>query len=231
MTSSNDREPTAAAAEEPRSRRELLRASGVAAIAGMLGVVGISATASAKNGSSLKAGEKNTATKSTTLESKRGPAFLVRNSGNETAAVKGVASSQSGVGVLGEATSKKGESTGVQGIVESPEGVAGRFVANGGGTALDARAGQKDGVALRTRGRVELTERSGITQVSGGAEFVIPVAGGLGDESIVLATLQDHIRGVHVEAAHVLDAEDGLIVVRLNQALSEPARVGWLVLD
>ena len=69
--------------------------------------------------------------------------------------------------------------------------------------------------------------------VSGGAEFVIPVAGGLTEKSLVLATLQDHFPGVHVEAASVLDttAEARLIVVRLNQAVPEPARVAWLVLD
>ena len=86
-------------------------------------------------------------------------------------------------------------------------------------------------MALRTKGRIELQGRSGIASVSGGAEFVIPVSGGLSEKSLVLATLQDHTPGVHVESASVLDKEEGLIVVRLNQAVSEPAKVGWLVLD
>ncbi len=47
----------------------------------------------------------------------------------------------------------------------------------------------------------------------------------------MLATLQDHVPGVHVEAASVLDTDEGLIVVRLNQAVPEPARVAWIVLD
>jgi hypothetical protein len=108
--------------------------------------------------------------------------------------------------------------------------MAGLFVASGGGTALEARAGGRSGTALRTRGRIDFAERSGVASASGGAEFVIPVAGGLREDSIVLATLQDHHVGVHVESASVLDPEEGLIVVRLNQALSEPGRVGWIVL-
>ena len=66
---------------------------------------------------------------------------------------------------------------------------------------------------------------------SGGAEFVIPVSGGLNQNSLVIATLQDHFPGVHVESASVLDAGSATIVVRLNQAVPEPARVAWLILD
>ena len=230
--SSAEREPVVAEAEVPRSRRDLLRAGGVATIAGLLGVFGVATASSAKNGDSIRAGQRTTASKSTTLESKRGPALLVRNTGGgEAVALRGVSGASTGIGVLGEASSDKGESAGVQGTSESPEGTAGRFIASGGGTAIDARGSQKNGVALRTKGRLQLTERSGVTSVSGGAEFVIPVAGGLSSSSLVLATLQDHHPGIHVEAANVLDAEDGLIVVRLNQALPEPAKVGWLVLD
>jgi hypothetical protein len=185
----------------------------------------------AKNGDPLRVGEKTSATRPTTLESGEGPALQVRVSGREGVALRGSASSPKGVGVQGEASSEKGESVGVQGTSESPDGVAGRFVAERGGTALEATIGEKGGVALRTKGRLELTERSGISSVSGGAEFVIPVAGGLSETSLVLATLQDHFPGVHVEAAGVLDVEEGLIVVRHSQAVPEPAKVAWLVLD
>ncbi len=129
----------------------------------------------------------------------------------------------------GAASSEKGKTVGVQGLTESSDGTAGQFVADGGGTAIEARAAKK-GVALRTKGRLELSERSGGAEAIG-AEFVIPVVGGLSDKSLVLATLQDHRPGVHVEAAYVLDAEDGLIVVRLNQAVAEQTKVAWLVLD
>lgn len=230
--SSADRDPDLEVTKRPASRRELLRSGGVAAVAGLLSVFGIASAASAKNGDAIRAGEKTTATKSTSLESKRGPALQVRATGSgDAVGMRGVTSSKSGIAVLGEATSGKGESVGVQGTAASGDGVAGRFIATGGGTAVEARAAQKDGVALRTRGRVVLSERSGINQVSGGMEFVIPVTGGLNDRSLVLATLQDHHPGVHVESASVLDPEEGIIVVRLNQALPEPARVGWLVLD
>ena len=115
-------------------------------------------------------------------------------------------------------------------MTQSPDGIAGQFSASDGGTAVEAVATQR-GVALRTRGRLQLAERSGVSSVSGGAEFVIPVAGGLSSDTLVLATLQDHHPNVHVASASVLDAEEGLIVVRLNQAVPEPARVGWIVLD
>jgi hypothetical protein len=229
--SSARRQPAIDAADAPRTRRDVLRAGAAASIAALLGVLGIATSSAAKNGDAIRAGSKTTASKPTTLESGRGPALLVRATGSgDAVALRGASGSATGIGVLGEATSGKGESAGVQGTSASPAGVAGRFSASGGGTAVDARANQQ-GVALRTKGRLELTERSGVTSVSGGAEFVIPVAGGLSDGSIVLATLQDHNPGIHIEAANVLDAEEGLIVVRLNQALPRPGKVGWLVLD
>ena len=199
--------PAGHAEDSPRrSRRELLRLGGAAGLAGLLGLFGRSLPAQARNGDALRAGQKTTANKPTVVEGSRSPALGVRN------------------------TSTEGEAVAVQGTSDSPEGVAGVFVAGGGGTALEARATQRGGTALRTRGRIQFVERSGVASVTGGAEFVIPVAGGLSTESVVLATLQDHHVGVHVESASVLDADEGLIVVRLNQALPEPARVGWIVL-
>ena len=71
-------------------------------------------------------------------------------------------------------------------------------------------------------------ERSGISSVSGGAEFVIPVAGGLREGSLVLATLQLTTSPTSTSKRRVLDAEEGLIVVRLCQAVPNPAKVGCL---
>lgn len=232
MNQSAHTEPAIDTIDEPRSRRELLRSGGIAMVAGLLGVFGISTTTSAKNGSALRAGERATASRPTTIESSRGPALQGRANGkNGNVGLRGVASASKGIGVQGTASAGKGATVGVQGSTQSPEGTAGDFVADGGGTALAASAG-KQGVALRTRGRLMLTERTGVASVSeGGAEFVIPVSGGLSEKSLVLATLQDHRPGVHVEAAHVLDADEGLIVVRLNQAVAEQTEVGWMVLD
>lgn len=224
-------EPVCEPADAPRTRRELLRSSSVAAVASLLGVFGVAVAGSAKNGDEIRAGEKTTATKATSLESRKGPAFQARVAGGPGVGLKGSASSPKGIGVQGEATSEKGASVGVQGLSQSPEGAAGQFIAKGGGRAIDAEASDEDGVALRTKGRLEFTERSGVSSVSGGAEFVIPVAGGLSDKSVVLATLQDHFPGIHVESASVLDAPGGLIVVRLNQAVPDPAKVGWIILD
>jgi hypothetical protein len=229
---STSQEPVTDTVEVPQTRRDLLRTGGVAAVAGVLGVFGISTLTEAKNGSSVRIGEKNSGTRPTTVETKKGPALYGKVGGSgKQVGLRGLSTSQKGVGVQGVASASKGESVGVHGHSSSPDGTAGQFEAEDGGTAVEAVAGGKKGTALRTKGRLQFDERSGSSEVSGGAEFVIPVAGGLSEGSLVLATLQDHFPGVHVESASVLDAEDGLIVVRLNQAVPEPATVAWFVLD
>jgi len=229
---SKDNEPVIIAADEPRTRRHLLTAGGVAAIAGVLGAVGISTSAEAKDGQWMRIGQKNAGTKTTSLHTRKTPGFLARVSG-AGAAIRGFAASQKGIGVQGWAHAKKGKTIGVEGQTKSPNGTAGRFVAANGGTAILAKSPDNKGVALRTEGRLEFDQRSGVATTSGGAEFVIPVAGGLNKNSLVLATLQDHFPGVHVEAASVLETTSGneQILVRLNQAVPEPARVAWLILD
>jgi hypothetical protein len=204
--------------DEPRSRRSVLRNGISSTIAALAGVLGVAAVTSARNGDPIRAGERTTAARATLIESSRGTAFQARNTDRD------------GVALKGEATAERGDTIGVQGSTRSPSGIAGQFSASEGGTALQADAPQR-GVALRTRGRLQFTERSGVSSVSGGAEFVIPVAGGLSEDSIVLATMQDHFPNVHVASARVLDAEEGIIVVRLSQAVPEPAKVGWIVLD
>lgn len=232
MKPSTSHEQVIDTVEVPQTRRDLLRTGAVAAIAGVLSVFGISTLTEAKNGSSVRIGEKNSGTRPTTLETKKGPALFGKVGGSgKQVGLRGLSSSQKGVGVQGVASAGKGESVGVHGQSSSPDGTAGQFEAGDGGTAVAAIAGGKSGTALRTKGRLQFGDRSGSSEVSGGAEFVIPVAGGLSEGSFVLATLQDHFPGVHVEAASVLDAEEGLIVVRLNQAVPEPATVAWIVLD
>jgi hypothetical protein len=186
-----------------RSRRELLRSGGVAALVGLAALLGRPLPAAAQRGerrrgrdrrSSDGGGSGDQAPPSTTISTSRSPALEVTN------------------------TAKEGDGVAINAISSSSQGTAGLFVAS------------NDGTALRTRGRVQFADRSGIASATGGAEFVIPVPGGLREDAFVLATLQDHHAGVHVESASVLDAEEGLIVIRLNQALAEPARVGWIVL-
>lgn len=232
MTSSMDHEPAINAADEPRTRRQLLTTGGVAAIAAALGAIGISSGTEARDGQWMRIGQKNAGTKSTTLQNQRGPGFLARMTGTGSA-IRGYASAQKGVGVQGWADAKKGKTVGVEGKTDSPAGVAGQFVANRGGTALLGKSPDREGVALRTEGKLQFEQRSGDATTSGGAEFVIPVGGGLTNKSLVLATLQDHHPGVHVEAASVLETSKGneTILVRLNQAVPEPTRVAWLILD
>jgi hypothetical protein len=230
VTSSRDNEPAIIATDEPRSRRQLLTAGGVAAIAAALGAVGISTGTEAKDGQFMRVGQKNKGTSTTSLQAARTPGLLSRVT-RAGAAIRGVTASQKGVGVQGWADAKKGKTVGVQGKTSSPKGTAGEFVATGGGTGLVARSTEKNGTALQTEGKLKFDKRSGVAQTSGGAEFVFEVGGGLNENSLVLATLQDHFPGVHVESAQVLDAKDNLILIRLNQAVPEPARVAWLILD
>lgn len=232
MNSSRDNEPISIAADEPRSRRQLLTAGGAAAIAGVLGAVGIANSTEARDGQWMRIGQKNLGTKTTSIHARKSPGFLARVTGGG-AGIRGFASSQKGTGVQGWAHAKKGKTVGVEGQTKSPNGTAGQFVASSGGTAVVAKSPDSNGVALHTEGRLEFAQRSGVASTSGGAEFVIPVAGGLNKNSLVLATLQDHFPGVHVEAASVLETTTGneQILVRLNQAVPEPARVAWLILD
>lgn len=232
MNSSRDNEPAIVAADEPRTRRQLLTAGGIAAIAGVLGAFGISTRVEAGDGDPVRAGRKTSANQPTTIVGRKNPAFGVRVGGSgKAAAIRGQSTARKGKGIVGVADAKNGPTVGVEGVTASPGGTAGQFVAAKGGTAIVARSPDRKGLALRTEGRLRFGGRSGSTQTSGGSEFVIPVKGGLSDSSLVLATLQDHVPGVHVESASVLDAADGLIVVRLNQAVAEPARVAWFVLD
>ena len=232
MKSSLDLEQVPSTSDARQTRRDLLRSGGIAALAGVLGVFGISTATEAKNGSAVRVGQKNSGTRSTSLESKKSPAFSAKVGGSGAqVAMRGVSSSQKGIGIQGIASAEKGETVGVQGQTGSPDGAAGQFVAEGGGVAVAARASGKQGVALNTKGKLKFDDRSGSATVSGGSDFVIPVAGGVTEGSLVLATLQDHVPGIHVEAASVLDTEEGLIVVRLNQAVAEPAKVAWIVLD
>ena len=231
MTSSRDIEPAIIDSEEPRSRRQLLTAGGVAAAAAALGALGISSTVEAKDGGFTRLGKRNTATNTTQITTRKSPGFLARITG-AGAAIRGISSSQKGTGVQGWADAKKGKTTGVDARTDSPGGTAGNFIARRGGTALVAKSPDGNGIALETEGKLRFSKRSGDAMTSGGAEFVIPVTGGLNQNSLVIATLQDHFPGVHVESAAVLDSgRDPKIVVRLNQAVPEPARVAWLILD
>jgi hypothetical protein len=230
VTSSRDNEPAIIDSEAPRTRRQLLTAGGLAAVAAALGTVGISTGAAARDGQFARLGKRNAATSTTQITARKSPGFLARITG-AGGAIRGINSNQKGVGVQGWADAKKGKTVGVAGKTESPGGTAGQFIAGNGGTAVVAKSPSKNGLALETEGKLRFGKRSGEATTSGGAEFVIPVSGGLNRNSLVLATLQDHHPGVHVESASVLDAARSTIVVRLNQAVPEPTRVAWLVLD
>ena len=232
MKSSSDNEPAIVAADEPRSRRQLLAAGGVAVVASVLGILGISSGTEARDGQFLRVGQKNAATNSTNLRAQKGPGLLsVVTGSGAVAGVRGRVTSQRGTGVQGWADAKQGKTVGVEGKTASPDGAAGQFLAGNNGTAVVAKATGRQGVALQTEGRLKFGKRSGVTTASGGESFIFEVGGGLSESSLVLATLQDHFPGVHVESASVLDPSEGLVVIRLNQAVPEAARVAWMVLD
>ena len=124
-------------------------AGGVAAIAGVLGAVGISNSVEGKDGQWVRLGQRNSATRTTQITGRKSPGLLARISG-AGAAIRGITSSEKGTGVQGWADAKKGKTTGLDGKTQSPGGVAGRFVAARGGTAILARSPDRNGTALRT---------------------------------------------------------------------------------
>lgn len=193
-------------------------AGGAAAAAAGMGLLARPLPAGAAV-ATLKLGKKNRSGKSTSLAGKQGPVLQVTSS------------SDTGAALSGQALAESGETIGVMGVSASPEGVGGLFAAAAaGGTALDAQVGPDGGVSLRTNGRLRILERSGVASIAAGNVILFPVNGGIDEDSIVLATLQDHRPGVHVESAEIASAERGLVRVTLSSEVSEATRVGWLVL-
>lgn len=116
-------ESAAELASEPRSRRSLLTAAGVALGAAAVQTVAAVAPVSAANNSTVKAGKTTTATKDT----------ILKNSARNGVALRGQATGRAGIGVIGEGNYGvfgKGDEYGVAGLSRTGDGVG--VFGNGG---------------------------------------------------------------------------------------------------
>ncbi len=97
------------------------------------------------------------------------------------------------------------------------------------GVAVSASTAVDAGTALRVDGRAEFS-RSGKVTVAAGMSSATVTGVPLTSESLVLATLQERIHVVHVEAA-VPDVENHSFTLYLNRKVPRPTTVAWFVVN
>jgi hypothetical protein len=139
------------------------------------------------------------------------------------------------VGVRGEGTHTGVAGDGYVGVRGTTSIV--RDGAAGVGVWAEANTG---GVALRADGRSELNgrvdfagitafARSGVVTVRSGRSRATETGWALSDSTVILATLQDRVDGVHVHAVKV-DPALGSFTIFLTRAAASDVRVGWFAL-
>jgi len=106
-------------------------------------------------------------------------------------------------------------------------GVAGR--ATSGGVAVLADAADGTGVALRTTGKLEFQNRSGIVSVASGQKSITVTLAGVTATSMVMATVQQ-TGGFYVKAA-VPAAGSFKIYINKAPVSPETVKVAYLVLN
>jgi len=106
--------------------------------------------------------------------------------------------------------------TGVHGVCDAPDGTG-------------VLAQSTHGVALRVAGRAVFHE-SGVHAIPAKATSVTKTDIPLTTASLVLATLQQHQRGLHIEAV-VPDPATNSFTVYLNRQARAGSRVAWLVVN
>ena len=134
--------------------------------------------------------------------------------------------SESGNGVFGESSSSTASAVYGQNAVGG-YGVAGR--ATNSGVAVLADNADGTGTALRTTGRLEFLNRSGIATIASGHKSVKVSLAGVTASSMVMATVQQ-TGGFYVRAAV---AAAGSFTIYISKAPTAPAtvKVAYLVLN
>ena len=200
---------------------------------GILAMIAIP-VANADNGDPVRAGMKTTATASTIVDTTQGTGMAGTTSSLATESV----------GVLGNNT---GAGPGVWGLSANSNGVFGRTTSstasgvygenNFGGYGVAGRSGDgvgvlaesTNGVALRTTGKLEFQNRSGVTTVASGTKSKTVSHAGVTTNSMVIATVQ-RTGGFFVQAAV---PAAGSFTIYLNKAPVSPAtvKVAYMVLN
>lgn len=213
-----------------------LRRHGAASIALATVLVLVGAGAQANTNDPLILGHANTANTSTSLTMSSG-GFFVYTTDPSPAQPAIVGGGQGGGdGVDGNSTLLNG----VQGLSSSASasgvygqndaggyGLAGRE--NHNGVAVLADSADGTGTALRTTGRLQFLNRSGLATVASGKKSVVVTLAGVTATSMVIATAQQ-TGGFFVQAAV---PAGGAFTIYLNKAPTSPAtvKVAYLVLS
>src|SRR5262249_13103830 len=128
--------------------------------------------------------------------------------------VSGMTSSNSG-GHAGVAGTNKGAGPGVHGV---------------GGTGVIAEAsGKAPSIALSVLGPA-MFSLSGLVTINAGSSKATVSGVVLNPTSMVLATLQQSLPGIYIQAA-VPDSLNNAITVHLNKAVTQNARAAWFVVN
>lgn len=126
----------------------------------------------------------------------------------------------SGYGLLGESSS------GIGLRADSAAGYGG-FVSTNTGTALYATANAAGGTALQVNGPAKFS-RSGIANVGSGASSVTVSSVALSASSLVLATPQQNVAGLYVQAV-VPNIAGSSFTIYLSKAVPGATSVAWFV--
>ena len=184
--------------------------------------------ARASDGDNLKIGQENTALNTTRLSSDDGGLHVVADT--DDGAVVGESTSSDGYGIRGTspyigATAVGGE-IGVYTVSDYGVGV---HALTYDGTALRAQTAVPQGTALRVEGVASFT-RSGTAVVPAGKRTANVRVAPVTPQTLVIATAQERVAGIHIEAAVPDTTNDGF-TVHLNRRAPEDMRVAWFLLD
>jgi hypothetical protein len=234
--------------EPLRSRRAVL--TGAAAGAAAVAAQAIGSPAQAADGDPLILGEENSASTKTVLTVEAAgtsdAAVEVTNTGacgtglvarstresgvgligmGGTTSVSGTSRHPNGPGVYGECNTGSSNDRGIVGRAAVGQGVAGYTDT---GTGLFGTAFQ-GGKALEINGRAFFS-RSGQLSIPAKKTSVIKTGVALTSESLVLATLQENIKGVWIKAA-VPNVAENSFEIFLNKKPKRTVTVAWFIVN
>lgn len=202
-----------------RSRRQLLT-RGAGTLAAVLAAEALTrpTAAAAADGDAVILGHDNAETNSTRL---------VNNTADDD--VLTCDASGRGVGLFG--TSPKG--LGVFGLSSSSNGVKGRSH-TGDGVHGESQYGTgvlaEGATALKVQGPAVFS-RSGILTVAAGHSSAKKAGIALERASLVLATIQGNLAGVHVQGVTLVAGSSGSFTIHLNKKVSKNVNVAWFAVN
>jgi hypothetical protein len=226
-----------------RSRRQLLgRGTGVLAAVLTAEALARPAPAAAADGDPVLLGQDNKATTVTQITNTTDSANTLSCAASGSAiAVLGESDSSDGTGVAGISQSggtgvlgSVNGGTAVLGLSTSGIAVVGKSQGFGDGVHGEAPAGTgvkaTGKVALQVQGPA-VFDRSGIVTVAAGKSSVKKSGIALTAASLVLATIQGNVAGVHVQGVTLVTGLAGSFTIHLNKAVAAKTKVAWFALN